>query len=167
VLERRMLDETLRELGVSGFSAAELARLSDVWTRLDPWPDSPPGLARLKRKYTICTLSNGSVRQLAGMAKKGNLPWDVIFSVEMFRAFKPDPKVYLGAAEFLQLQPSQVMMVAAHPPDLRAAKAQGLGTAYVPRPDEWGSSQPLDPAEAGEFDILASSFEDLATKLRC
>ena len=167
LLERQMLEETLRELGISAVSEAELARLSDVWTRLDPWPDSPPGLARLKRKYTICTLSNGSVRQLAGMAKHGNLPWDVIFSVEMFRAFKPDPKVYLGAAKLLQLEPRQLMMVAAHPHDLRAAKALGLGTAYVPRPDEWGSAQPLEPSEPGEFDVTAAGFEDLASKLGC
>ena len=56
------------------------------------------GLARLKRRFIIGTLSNGNVSLLVDMAKHAGLPWDCVLSAELFRHYKPDPEVYLGAA---------------------------------------------------------------------
>jgi 2-haloacid dehalogenase len=55
------------------------------------------------------------------------------------------------------------MMVAAHPYDLGAAADQGMRTAFVRRPQEWGTGK----AEAPDFpvDILAEDFLDLASQL--
>ncbi|MGH2365044.1 MAG: haloacid dehalogenase type II [Chloroflexota bacterium] len=164
-LQGQMLETTLTELGIAGLTETQRATLSRVWERLDPWPDVAAGLARLKERYIICPLSNGSVRELVGIARRGRLPWDAIFSTELFHTFKPDPRTYLGAAGLLQLAPAQVMMVAAHPLDLRAAAALGLQTAFVPRPLEWGPKTNVQPSGAGEFTVQAATFMDLADQL--
>jgi 2-haloacid dehalogenase len=57
-------------------------------------------------------------------------------------------------------------MVAAHPADLAGAQRAGLRTAYVPRPLEHGPGrQHAGPAAGQTFDVVASDFIDLATKL--
>jgi 2-haloacid dehalogenase len=99
------------------------------------------------------------------MAKHAGLPWDAVLSAELFNHYKPDPEVYLGAARLLGLQPGQVMMVAAHPNDLRAAAACGLRTAYVPRPLERGAGGTMEPSREGDFDVVADSFTALAARL--
>jgi 2-haloacid dehalogenase len=136
-----------------------------VWHRLTPWLDSIPGLTQLKQKYVLATLSNGNVSLLVNMAKHAGLPWDVVLSAELFRHYKPDREVYLGAAEPLGCESSEVMMVAAHVGDLNAARACGLRTAFVSRPNEYGSSGKADTASGEQFDVAALDLLDLAEKL--
>jgi 2-haloacid dehalogenase len=163
-LHRRILDGLLAERGLAP-PEAEVAELNLVWHRLAPWPDSVAGLQRLKGRYPVCTLSNGNLRLLLDMARHAGLPWDTLFSAELFGHYKPDPEVYLGAARLLDLSPAQVLMVAAHPSDLRAAAACGLKTAYVPRPLERGPGGWMEPWTPGEFDVVAPDFLALAAAL--
>ena len=163
-LHRRILDALLAERGLAP-PEAEVAELNRVWHRLAPWPDSVAGLQRLKQRFPVCTLSNGNVSLLLDMARHAGLPWDTIFSAELFGHYKPDPEVYLGAARLLDLPPAQVLMVAAHPSDLRAAAACGLKTAYVPRPLERGPGGAMEPWTPGEFDVVAEDFMALAAAL--
>ena len=139
--------------------------LNRVWHRLDAWPDSVDGLTRLKRKFTICTLSNGNIGLLTNMAKRAGLPWDCILSAEVFRAYKPDPATYLGVARTFDLAPEQVMLVAAHQDDLDAARECGLRTAYIERPLEFGAARPKDVSPAAENTLHARDFIDLARQL--
>ncbi|MGI9049683.1 MAG: haloacid dehalogenase type II [Rubrobacteraceae bacterium] len=163
-LHRASLEELLDEFGVGGLSEEEKDHLNKVWHRLEPWPDSMEGLSRLKERFIISTLSNGNVALLTNMAKRAGLPWDLIFSAELVRHYKPDPETYLMVPELLGLRPDQVLMVAAHPNDLRSARENGLRTAYVLRPLEFGPgghAEPPDPA----FDFVAGDFVELAEKL--
>jgi len=164
-LHRRKLDELLVEHGVTGLTEAQIASFNRVWHRLLPWPDAVAGLSRLRERYTIAPLSNGDVALLTNLAKARKLPWDCILSSELFRTFKPDPRVYLGAADLLDQPPSAVMMVAAHVGDLRAARSVGLRTAFVPRPLEWGPGGHVEPSPDPSFDVVATDFVDLAAKL--
>ena len=164
-LHRMILDDVLAKFRVSALSEMEKAELNRVWHRLKPWPDTVRGLKRLKKKFTISTLSNGNVALLNNMAKNAGLPWDLILSAEIFHHYKPDPEVYLGAAAILGLQPHEVMMVAAHKDDLRAAARQGLRTALVLRPNEYGKGRHPDLSPEPAFDINASDFGDLASQL--
>ena len=169
VLHRENLDATLAEFGVSG-RLDEPARvaLNLVWHRLDPWPEAVEGLARLKRRFVVTPLSNGNVGLLTRMAKRAGLPWDCVLSAEVYRAYKPEPGAYLGVADTFDLAPSQVMMVAAHAADLRAAAACGLRTAYVDRPREFGPGRRGDVPRAGDrFDLTATGFDHLAAQLDC
>jgi len=164
-LHRMILDELVVEFGLTGLSEAETDHFNKAWHRLSPWPDTVAGLNRLKTKFVITTLSNGNVSLLTNMAKNAGLPWDAVLSAELAGHYKPDPQAYLKAADLLSLPPEQVMMVAAHPGDLRAAAATGLRTAYVIRPLERGPGRPVDRNEKGDFDFTANSFLDLAVML--
>ncbi len=163
-LHRRILDGLLAQRGLV-LSEADAADFNRVWHRLRPWPDAVAGLARLKQRRIVTTLSNGHVALLLGMARHAGLPWDTVLSAELFRHYKPDPEVYLGAAALLRLQPAQLMLVAAHPGDLRAAAACGLRTAYVARPLERGPGGPMEAWTEGEFDIACRDFLELAALL--
>jgi 2-haloacid dehalogenase len=163
-LHRASLEELLEEFGVEGLSEEEIDHLNKVWHRLDPWPDSVAGLARLKERYVISTFSNGNVALLTDMAKRAGLPWDLILSAELVRHYKPDPETYLMAPNFLDLRPDEVMLVAAHPSDLRAAQTHGLRAAYVLRPLEWGPVGEAEPADPS-FDLVVDDIVELAEKL--
>jgi len=56
-------------------------------------------------------------------------------------------------------------MVAAHQSDLRAAQAQGLKAAFVPRPFEGNPARVPDLAPDPEFELVATDFVDLARQL--
>lgn len=159
--------ESLGRLVGNALDEATRERLVQAWHRLEPWPDSVAGLTRLKSRYIIGTLSNGNVGLLVDLAKHAKLPWDMVFSAEIFRHYKPDPEVYRGAAALLGRRPEQVMLVAAHNSDLAAAKREGLKTGFVPRPTEHGPSQKTDLAPEHDFDVVAGSIEELAEKLGC
>lgn len=163
-LHRASLEELLVEFGVEGLSETEKDHINRVWHRLDPWPDSVEGLQKLKARYTLATLSNGNVALLANMAKKAGLAWDVILSAELVRHYKPDPETYLMVPRLLDLHPEQVMLVAAHPDDLRAARACGLKTAYILRPQEFGPDGKIETPDP-MFDLVAEDFLDLAAQL--
>ncbi len=164
-LHRQILDDLLPHFSLTGLTEDEIDHLNRVWHRLDPWPDARRGLALLKRRHVIATLSNGNVALLVNMAKHGRLPWDAVLSAELFRHYKPDPEAYLGAAAMLGFEPSEVMMVAAHKDDLRAAQACGLATAFVRRPRERGPKVKLDVTPEADFDFNAKDFVDLGRKM--
>jgi 2-haloacid dehalogenase len=164
-LHRRSLDQLLAEYGVSGLTEDEKVHLNKAWHRLDPWPDAVEGMTRLRRRYTLASLSNGNVSLLVDMAKYGGLPWDCVLSAELARAYKPDPRVYRMAADLLGLPRDQVMMVAAHKGDLHAAHAEGLRTAFVPRPQADGPNRQRDLTPDPTFDVVATDFLDLARQL--
>ncbi|KAF7303966.1 Haloacid type II [Mycena indigotica] len=167
-MHRQILETILSEPEWDGLAAkldgSGRDQLNLAWHRLHGWPDSTPGLYALKKRFILATLSNGNVRLLADMAKFADLPWDVVFSAELFSSFKPNPKVYLGAAHHLSLAPRQCAMVAAHIYDLRAAAALGMRTVYIRRPGEESAEvgQVKSKAEGGDVDVVVDSFMELA-----
>ncbi|MEM7210808.1 MAG: haloacid dehalogenase type II [Pseudomonadota bacterium] len=168
VIHRERLEVILDEFGIADhFDETERADLNLAWHRLDPWADSVPGLRRLSAKYMIGPLSNGSTPLLVNMAKRAGIPWDVIMSSDATRGYKPDPKTYLGACEMMGLEPTQVMMCAAHNNDLEAASSHELRTAYINRPSEYGPDQVRDTAATGEWDIITDHIEGIAEVLGC
>jgi 2-haloacid dehalogenase len=167
VLHREILDALLPRFGLAHLDEAGRADLNRVWHRLDPWADSVAGLLRLKTRFTLCTLSNGNIGLLTDMARHAGLPWDCVLSAEVFRAYKPDPRVYLGVAEVFDRAPAEVMMVAAHQDDLAAARACGLQTAYIERPLEFGSAHPKDVSPESANTWHARDLLQLADWLGC
>ncbi|AGB20518.1 2-haloalkanoic acid dehalogenase, type II [Mycobacterium sp. JS623] len=164
-LHRMILEELLGAAGVTSICVEDVDELNRAWHRLDPWPDSIPGLTRLKEKFIITTLSNGNMSLLTNMAKRAGLPWDCVISAELFHHYKPDREAYLGCADLLGIEPDELMLVAAHPSDLRAARTTGVKTAYVHRPLEHGPGSKPNRVEPDEFDVVAADFVDLAEQL--
>lgn len=169
VLHREMLDDTLRAEGIDpgGVDEVLLQDWTFAWRRLAPWPDSVEGLSRLKRSFPIVTLSNGNIALMMEMARRGGLPWDAILGAEVTKAYKPDPRAYLGTAEVLGLAPGEVCLVAAHHSDLAAARACGLKTAYVARPQEYGGRPAPDAHLAQDWEWSGDSLIALAVQLGC
>ena len=165
-LHRQILDDLLPRFGLEALSEAERDQLNRAWHRLTPWPDAVAGLTRLRRRHVIATLSNGNVALLVNMAKRAGLPWDCVLSAELIGRYKPDQEVYRGAARLLGFEPGQVLMVAAHPSDLKAAQQAGLMTAYIPRPEEHGAGGWMESADGCHFDWTALDLIDLADQLR-
>jgi 2-haloacid dehalogenase len=166
-LHRIILDEILPHFGLAHLDEAARRDLNKVWHRLDAWPDSVEALQRLKRKYIICSLSNGNIGLLTRMAKRAGLPWDCVLSAEVFRAYKPDPATYLGVARVFDVPPQRVMLVAAHHDDLAAARACGLRTAYVERPMEFGAKRPKDVSAQPGNDLHGRDLIEIASLLGC
>jgi 2-haloacid dehalogenase len=166
-LHRLSLDQVLRELGAEGFDGAAREELTLAWERLPAWPDAAGGLARLARGFTVSTLSNGNRSQQEALVRFAGVPFQRLLSAEDFRHYKPDPEVYLGAAAALGLEPSHLMMVAAHKGDLRAAQAAGLRAAFVERPLEKGPAGGPDLLPDPAADMQATDFLDLANQLGC
>ncbi len=163
-LHRASLEELISEFGIEGLSEREKEDFNRAWHRLEAWPDAVAGLTLLKTRYVIAPLSNGNVALLVNVARRAGLPWDLILSAELARHYKPDPETYLMAPRLLDLDPDQVMMVASHPDDLRAARENGLKTAYVPRPLEFGPGKEAEPPDPS-FDLVADDFIELHRKL--
>jgi 2-haloacid dehalogenase len=164
-LHRMILDRILPDFGLEGLPEEDKRYLNFVWHRLNAWPDAPSGLLRLKSRYVISPLSNGNLALLTDLAKFGGLPWDCILASDVFRRYKPDPEMYLGAALILGIEPSQLMMVAAHVNDLNAARKLGLRTGFVHRPHERGPGAFIQRPPADAYDVVASDIRDLASQL--
>jgi len=164
VLHRRMLDRIRPQFGLQTLDPKVADDLNLAWHRLDTWPDVLPGCARLKRKFVLAPCSNGNIALMVDIARRNGIPWDAVLGADIARDFKPKPAVYLLSAAALNLQPREVMMVAAHSDDLRQAAASGLRTAHVARSGEngpgTGESAPRVPV-----DMAATSMEDLARQL--
>jgi 2-haloacid dehalogenase len=166
VLHRESLEKLLERYRIAGLYEADLDHMNRAWHRLDPWPDVREGLAKLKRNHIIAPCSNGNIALMVNLAKRAGLPWDCILGAETARAYKPMPEAYLASCRQLGLAPSAVMMVAAHNNDLKAAKAQGLATAFVARPQEHGPGQTSDLApDPSCVDLPAADFVELADRL--
>jgi 2-haloacid dehalogenase len=165
VLHRMILDKILVDFGMKGLSEDEIGTLNHAWHRLHPWPDAVSGLTRLRKRFIIAPLSNGNISLMTDLAKFAGLPWDCILGAELARHYKPDPEVYKSPAEFLDLKVGDIMMVAAHLGDLRAAKGVGLKTAFVPRPLELGPQGKPDLKADATVDLSAADFNDLAKQL--
>lgn len=165
VLHAENLRTVLAEHGVdpADFDEVELRWLNEAWHRLPAWADSVPGLERLARSVTVGALSNGNLALLSRLAKHAGLPWDVIVASDVTRAYKPQPEAYERAVEVLGLRPDQVVLAAAHNADLRAARAAGLGTAFVARPTEYGPAQTKDLAPDEDWDLVAADILELAS----
>ena len=166
VLHRESLDKLIARYALKGLSAADVDHMNRAWHRLTPWPDVVAGLTELKRRFIIAPCSNGNIALMVNLAKHSGLPWDCILGAETARAYKPMPDAYLNSCRQLGLAPAQVLMVAAHNADLKAAKAQGLATAFVARPKEHGPGQTTDLApDPACVDIPAKDFIELSQKL--
>lgn len=136
-----------------------------LWRALSPWPDVASAMQALHQHYTLAVLSNMSVATQTALRSHASLPFDRLLSAESVKIYKPDPAVYQMAISNLNVQPAEILMVAAHNYDLHAAKAQGFRTAFVARPHEQGPAGSPGNQPDPSFDFNATSLLDLAEQL--
>ncbi len=130
------------------------------WRSLVPRPNLLSSLDRLHdRGYVIVPLSNADTPLAEAIVDHFGLPWGRIVPTELAQSFKPDPKVYAVALDFLGAKPPEVLHVASHPYDLRGARTAGFQTAYVAWPNY---AVPVSP---GTFDYEVTSLMELCDKM--
>ncbi|KTD30873.1 haloacid dehalogenase [Legionella moravica] len=160
---RHTLDSLLELKGLSvSFSIAERDKLNTIWSRLEPWPDSIEGLSRLRQKFITSTLSNAGMATMVSVVKHARLPFDALLTAELAHNYKPSPSVYQLAVDYLGYKPDELLMVACHKYDLKAARAFGMRTAFVARPLEFGPNGKPDLTPEPWFDLYADSLVTLA-----
>ena len=164
-LHRQSLEGLVASLGIGGLRPEDLDELTDAWRRLRPWPDVNEGMQRLATRYILGPLSNANVALMVRLRKFAGLPWDFVFGADLWQHYKPDPETYRGACRLLNLRPNEVMLVAAHNYDLRAARIEGLCTAFIPRVTEYGPRQTKDLEAEESWTVVASDLRDLASLL--
>ncbi len=163
---RETLDTLLERHCLSGvFTTVERDELNQVWSRLDAWPDSVEGLARLRLRFVTSTLSNAGMSTMVAVIKHAGLPFDAVLTAELAHSYKPAPAVYQLAVDYLGYRPDEIMMVACHKYDLKAARAFGMRTAFVARPLEFGPSAKPDTAPESWLDLCVDDFIALAHAL--
>ena len=173
ILHMENLKKIASKFNLQHLSDEDFNMLVKAWHRLPGWPDSSEGLNALKNKYILATQSNGNIALIVNMAKFSNLNWDVILGAEVIGYYKPEPEAYLKACSALDLKTEECLMVAAHDDDLKAASLQGMKTAYVHRPFEYGKDKLFDIAEVNDYkgdikwDIVSRDLNDLAKQLGC
>jgi 2-haloacid dehalogenase len=85
------LRHTCAVMGLT-LDAASARRLCDAWLRLQPWPDMPASMRRLKdAQLPLAVLSNGSLQSLTQLIGNSGMKWafDHVFSSEAVQVFKP------------------------------------------------------------------------------
>jgi 2-haloacid dehalogenase len=164
ILHRRNLERILPRFGIERLPEEMMRELNLAWHRLPAWPEVPDALARLKRRFRLAPVSNGNIALMVDLARHNCFAGDAILGAEIAGDYKPKPRVYLAAAEALDLRPDECMMVAAHSYDLAAAAALGLKTGHIARPDENGPGKG-ERSPSVPVDIAAADLADLADKL--
>ena len=166
------LNRVIQDFSLKGIDENTKHELNLAWHRLNAWSDTLDGLTRLRERFVIAPCSNGNISLMIDLARHNRFHWDAILGSEIAGNYKPNPIVYRASVKALGLSPNEVMMVAAHSSDLKAAAEQGLKTAFIARPLEHGpmgcknhaqaETQALTPVDYSATDLL-----DLAKQLNC
>jgi len=158
---RASVTQEVAQLAMRKGLRVDAEKFADAWRA-----GYAPSMNRVRTgEFIIAPLSNGSISLMTDPAKHSGLPWDCILGAELVRHYKPDREVYQSAPDILDLKVDEVMMVAAHLGDLRAAKGVGLRTAFVARPLEFGPQGKPDLHPDASVDVAAKDFNDLAGQL--
>lgn len=165
---RAAVEALVKENGLTAFTEADIKAIAyDAPHAFKAWPDFPEALPKLRNKFIVASFTILSYRLIIDTARRNGLSWDAVFSCEGIGKYKILPESYLSVAQYLQLDPGQICMVACHNFDLDAAKAAGFRTAFVRRPNEWGPDGPPDPEPNPHHDVIVDSFSELIEALAC
>lgn len=164
-VHRTALDAVLSKHGLDAFTARDRWHIFHAWHELAAWPDFPTALERIRGKFPVISFTMLPLALVLSVSRQNNLDWDAVISCEMIGTYKPHAKAYLTVAQWLDLEPAEILMVACHNFDLNAARACGFKTAFVRRPDEWGQQGPPDPTPHPDCNIVVDNFFELADSL--
>src|SRR5208337_2540824 len=111
-------------------------RLMTLYLTLDPFPEVPNVLRRLKAAgMRTAILSNGSPGMLDAVIKAAKLDalLDAVLSVEEVGVYKPHPKVYQLAIDRLGVPVSAISYQSSNAWDAYAASAFGMKVVWCNR----------------------------------
>jgi 2-haloacid dehalogenase len=145
----------LERAGIA-YTMEEVRHLVAEIEKLQPFPEVPAALARLRTRYKLVVLSNGDPDMLETAKRYHRIAFDRVISVAEAGSFKPHRATYTKAAELLELRMDQVLFVANHAFDCVGAKSAGMHTAFIDRRQRPFGMTPHQP------DILVRTMTELA-----
>jgi 2-haloacid dehalogenase len=151
----RALAYTLERAGIP-HTMDEVRQLVAQIERLEPFPDVPEALARLKTRYRIAVLSNGDPDMLEAAKACHGIAFDAVISVAVANSFKPHVATYTRAAEILGVRMDEVLFVADHAFDCIGAKSAGMHAAFIDRRKRPFGATPHQP------DLVVPDMKGLA-----
>jgi 2-haloacid dehalogenase len=131
-----------------------------AWSNLTVWPDVFDAITALRKLgLRLVLLSNMTdIALQAGLKKAGiDHAFEAVLSTDQIRSYKPDPKAYQLAIDYLQLPREEVLFVAFAGWDVAGAKWFGYPTYWMNRL--------ASPAEALGIEADASG-QDMNTLLQ-
>lgn len=164
-VHRRALDEICDADGLSMFTTSDRQRISSAWHRLSAWPDFAGPLKSIRELVPAVSFTMLPIALVIDVSRLNGISWDAVVSCEAIGHYKPNPLAYQQAAKWLAMEPGEILMVACHNFDLNAARACGFKTAFIRRPQEWGSEPPPDPTPHPDCDFVFDGFEELAREV--
>jgi len=151
----RAVAYTLERAGIP-YTLDEVRFLVAQIERLEPFPDVPEALARLKTRYKIVVLSNGDPDMLEAAKAFHKIRFDAVISVAEANSFKPHVATYTKAAELIGVGMQEVLFVANHAFDCIGAKSAGMYTAFIDRRGRPFGGTPHQP------DVVVPDMRSLA-----
>jgi 2-haloacid dehalogenase len=128
------LDFTLETLALEKPGLRD--RLMNLYLTLEPFPEVPDVLERLKRSgLRTAILSNGSPQMLDAVVRASGLGAhiDAVLSVEAVGVYKPHPKVYQLAVDRLGIPAAGIAFQSSNAWDAYAASAFGMRVVWCNR----------------------------------
>jgi len=151
---------TIRRFGLQ-VSSEHRRRLMEAWLHPKPYPEVAAALSRLKERYALAVLSNGSPKMLrAGLQHTALTPcfrW--VISVDAIRLYKPSPRVYQLAVTKMKLRKEEILFVSSNSFDVVGAKSFGFKVCWINR-----TGAPLDPL-GPKPDLVVRTIDELSTAL--
>jgi 2-haloacid dehalogenase len=127
--------------------------------RLQPFPEVPAALDRLRTRYRLVVLSNGDPDMLEAAKPHHGIAFERVISVAVANAFKPHVATYTKAAELVGLATWEILFVANHAFDCVGAKSAGMRTAFIDRRRRPFGHTPHQP------DLIVKSMQELAEQI--
>jgi len=112
-------------------SVERMEALLSEYLRLEPFPEVPAALERLKMKRAI--LSNGSPDLLDPLVRNSGLRFDAVLSVDELKVYKPAPQVYELAVRRLKVAKERIGFVSSNCWDALGAKSYGFKVFWINR----------------------------------
>ncbi len=128
------LDNCLAAHGIADVSVRE--KLLGAYLALDPFPEVPAMLDRLKRAGMRCAiLSNGNPEMLDPMVKASGLAdrFEAVISVDAAKVFKVDSKAYRLVEARCGVKPDKVCFLSSNCWDAHGAAHFGFRSVWVNR----------------------------------
>jgi 2-haloacid dehalogenase len=158
-LRRTTLSQVFARMGIE-HSRDDIDELLTARVTPTLFPDVVESLTAMRGQYTLSVLSNGDLAVLERIVSTLEIPVHRTISVEQAGCYKPDQRVYRRAAELLSVEAGEILHVAAHAWDIRAARTAGMHGAYVDR-----HSIPYAPFTDDLPDLETATLPELAAIL--
>ncbi|WP_268237772.1 HAD-IA family hydrolase [Sphingomonas prati] len=135
------LNQALSEAGYEA-AAADFQMLLATLGRIDPHPEVPDALSRLRERYWIAIISNSGDDLIAGTVRAIGTPIDFVVTAQQARAYKPDHQLFLHAYATMGVSKDETIHVGMGQfTDLKVCQELGIRSVWIDREGE-----PLDPA---------------------